>query len=269
MRPILLLLALSGGIAAAELFANAPSAEQAPTFREAEHFRAVITVRNPYQRAIRIDKLDTTCSCSKLEIASKFLIPGETTTLEVGSENTRRSGPQQVRVSLFLTDPDLEPIEVYCWWKVLPAVTVDAVPPGTPAIDRPEDNAWRDIYRFIAHERPDEPQRLRKRIRLGSPPESAPPGGLRVEGIDYVGTLWAFATRPLEGGAILITATARDQQGPLPAGRHEEKVVVRTNHPDKPRIELHFDVLLDTKAGQTAKDMVQEAAGAILAPPAP
>lgn len=234
--------------------ANVAGAEFAPTVREAESFAAHITVRNPYQRAVKIASIDTTCSCSKLELASKFLIPGETTTLEVAASSERRSGPQQIRVSLFVSDPSLEPIEVWCWWKVRAAVSVDAIPPGEQPLERPADTAWRDIYRFVAHERPDEPQRLRKRIRLACPPEETPPGGLRVEGIDYPGTLWAFATRTLENGAILITATARDQQGPLPTGMHQETVVIRTNHPDKRRIELHFEAQLDMQSGRDPRD---------------
>ncbi len=253
--PILLALLIACLLPAAEpLNANVASAEVAPEFRESGRFSAVVTVHNPYQRAVRVARLDTTCSCSKLNLASHFLLPGETTTLEVESDNLRRSGPQQIRVSLFLSDPDLEPIEVWCWWKVREAIAVDAVPPGTPALDRPVDNAWRDIYRFVAHERPDEPQKLRKRIRLACPPVEVPPGGLRVEGIDYPGTLWAFTSRTLDNGAILVTAAARDEKGPLPEGDFKETVVIRTNHPDKARIELRFEALINLQAGRAAKD---------------
>ena len=244
---------------AAEVFnANVASPETAPTIRESGRFSARITVRNPYERAVRISRIDTTCACSKLELASRFLIPGETTTMEVESDNWRRSGPQQVRISLFVSDPDLEPIEVWCWWTAREAVSVDAVPPGSPALDRPTDSAWRDIYRFVAHERPDEPQKLRKRIRLACPTDEAPPGGLRLEGIDYPGTLWAFEPRTLENGAILITATARDPQGPLAEGDFKETVVVRTNHPDKSRIELRFEALINMQAGRVARDVMGE-----------
>jgi len=262
LRPTLLaLLVLLSACQArgAEVFnANVASAEVAPVFRENSSFSAKITVRNPHDRAVRVDRLDTTCSCSKLELASRFLLPGETTTLEVEAANKWRSGPQAVRISLFLTDPDLEPVEVWCWWKVTESVSVDAVPPGTPALERPAEQAWRDIYRFVAHERPDEPQRLKKRIRLASPPGEVPPGGLRVEGIDYKGTLWEFTPRTLENGAIVITAVSRDQQGPLTEGNFQETVVIRTNHPDKPRIELRFEALIDTKAGREAKDVLGE-----------
>lgn len=255
MARLLALLVCACLLPAAEVVnANVAAAELAPTVREGQDFTARITVRNPYQRAVKIARIDTTCSCSKLDLAGRFLIPGETTTLDVAVASAKRSGPQQIRVSLFVSDPDLEPIEVWCWWKVREAVAVDAIPPGAQPLERPADVAWRDIYRFVAHERPDEPQRLRKRIRLASPAEETPPGGLRVEGIDYPGTLWAFTTAAQENGSILITATARDQQGPLPTGLHQETVVIRTNHPGKPRIELHFEALLDLKAGREQRD---------------
>lgn len=255
MRPLLLLCLVLAVLPGAEVVnANVASREQAPLYRESQPFTATITVRNPYQRAVRIGKIDTTCHCSKLELGSRFLIPGETTTLEVASENVRRSGPQQVRVSLFTTDPDLEPIEVWCWWNVRPAVTVDRVPDGAQPLERPEDARFRDVYRFVPFERPDEPQRLRRRIRLASPPEEAPPGGLRVEGIDYPGTLWAFDTRVLDNGAILLTARSRDEVGPLPVGEFNEDVVVRTNHPDKREIKLRFETRIDPKAGGQTRD---------------
>ncbi len=256
---ILLALLLACLAPAAEVFnANVATAELGPEIREAGRFSARITVRNPHQRAVRITRIDKTCECSKLELASRFLIPGETTTLEVESDNWRRSGPQHIRISLFLSDPDLEPIEVMCWWTAREAVSVDAVPPGSPALERPADGAWRDIYRFVAHERPDEPQKLRKRIRLACPPTETPPGGLRLEGIDYPGTLWAFEPRTLENGAILITATARDRQGPLPEGDFSETVVLRTNHPDKPRIELRLETLINMRAGREVRDVQGE-----------
>lgn len=262
MRTFALLLLAFASLAAADTVtvvnANVASAEQAPEVREGVPFKALVTVRNPYQRAVKVSKVDSTCSCTTLDLASRFLIPGETTTLSVEVASLRRSGPQQIRASLFLSDPELEPIEVHCWWTVLPAVAVDAIPPGQPALERPADVAWRDIYRFVVHERPDEPRRLRKRIRLWSPPAYAPPGGLKIEGIDYPGTLWAFAIADQGNGSFLITATARDQEGPLPTGSTSEKVVVRTNHPDKPRIELQFDAAIDLEAGRETQDPMQE-----------
>lgn len=255
LMPLMLALVFVCLLPAAEVVnANVASPAVAPEFREAGLFTARITVQNLHQRAVRIDKLDTTCACSKLELASRFLAPGETTTLEVASDNLRRSGAQQVRVSLFLTDPDLEPIEVMCWWNVREAVSVDVVPPGDTGQERPADTAWRDVYRLVAHERPDEPQRLRKRIRLATP--DPPAGGLRVEGIDYTGTLWAFTTRTLENGAIVVTASSRDETAMKP-GEYQETAIIRTNHPDKPRIELHLDAQIDTKAGRESLDLMQ------------
>ena len=254
--PLLLSLLLVCLLPAAEVVnANVASADLAPEVREAGVFSARITVQNTHPRAVRVDRLDSTCSCTKLEIVSRFLLPGETTILDVVSDNLRRSGPQHVRITLFLTDPDLEPIEVWCWWRVREAVSVDAVPPGEAALERPADVAWRDIYRFVAHERPDEPQRMRKRIRLAAPAGDVP-GGLRVEGIDYTGTLWKFSPRTLENGAVIVTAEAAAAEV-MPLGTFHDTVVIRTNHPDKPRIELQFEALVDSEAGRTAIDPMQ------------
>ncbi|MCS6971253.1 MAG: DUF1573 domain-containing protein [Planctomycetota bacterium] len=251
----LLLGLVAGGLCAAEVVnANVASREQAPLLRENQPFQAVVTVRNPYPRAVRITQIDSTCACSKLELASRFLIPGETTTLEVHTDNLRRSGPQQLRVSLFVSDPEFEPIEVWCWWRVREIVAVDALPPGAPLNERPADAAWRDVYRFVVHERPDEPQRLRRRIRLSTPPEETPTGGLRVERIDYAGQIWRFVPQQIDERAVLIVASARETAGPLPEGDYDETVTVITNHPDKREIALQFQTMIDRQAGRRAVD---------------
>lgn len=262
--PLLLLLIACILPTAEVINANAPDHDSAPVFREVVPFSAVITVQNPYDRAVKVARLDTTCSCSKLELATRFLLPGEKTTLAIGASNLRRSGKQQVRVSLFLSDPDFDPIEVWARWHVRPAVAVDLIEAGRPSLERPADDAWRDIYRLVADERPDEPKRLRKRIRLSCPPEESPPGGLRVEGIDYAGSLWRFETRQQENGSILVVATSADQQGPLKEGEYAESFTIRTNHPDKPRIEMRIDARISKDAGRVAVDPMQA-----LMPPGP
>ncbi|MEK7415864.1 MAG: DUF1573 domain-containing protein [Planctomycetota bacterium] len=257
MRLLTLLLLVICAMPAAEVVnANVASEELAPVIPEGKLFHAVITVKNPHDRAIKISKIDSTCTCAKLEIASKFLIPGETTTLAVDVETNRRSGPQHVQITLYVSDFELEPIEVMSWWNVRPAVTVDAIERGKSPLERPADNGWRDIYRYVSHERPDEAPRLTKRIRLSSPPEDSPQGGLRVEGIDYTGKLWTFTSADQGNGSILITATAtaRDEKGLLPQGAFVETVTVRTNHPNKLKIELHFEATIDYDAGRAAKD---------------
>lgn len=253
-RPLLVLL-LAALLAAAEVVnANVASPELAPLLRENEPFHALVTVRNPYPRAVRITEIDSTCACSKLELASRFLIPGETTTLEIHTDNLRRSGLQRLRVSLFVSDPELEPIEVWCWWRVREIIAVDALPPGAPTDARPAEAAWRDVYRFVAHERPDEPQRLRRRIRLSCPPEETPPEGLAIERIDYDGQVWQFRPQTLDRHSVLILATARDAQSPLPEGQYSETVTIVTNHPDKRDIVLHFETIIDRQAGRAAID---------------
>lgn len=252
--PLLLLLIACILPTAEVINANAPDHDSAPVFREVVPFSAVITVQNPYDRAVKVARLDTTCSCSKLELATRFLLPGEKTTLAIGASNLRRSGKQQVRVSLFLSDPDFDPIEVWARWHVRPAVAVDLIEAGRPSLERPADDAWRDIYRLVADERPDEPKRLRKRIRLSCPPEESPPGGLRVEGIDYPGTLWRFSATDQGNGSWLVTGSARDPEAVAPEKVSDERVVIRTNHPDKPAIELILVTTISKEAGRQALD---------------
>jgi hypothetical protein len=228
---------------------NVVDATQAPVLREVEPFIARIPVRNPHDRAVKVKLLDPTCTCATLEIAERFLLPHATTTLTIAVDNRNRSGAVRVGVSIYLTDPDLEGIEVEALWQVRASVQVDGLAPDADPARRPEDKAWHDIYRYITKVRPDEPNRLRKRIRLSCPAEELPPGGLVVEGIDYPGTIWRFTPTTQADGSILVTATALGGDAELPVGQHNEKVVVRTNHPDKRRIELEFLTYVGKDAG--------------------
>ena len=233
---------------------NVEDLDHAPTIRENDPFLANITVRNPHDRAVKIKLLDPTCSCATLEIADRFLLPHATTTMTIAVDNKNRSGPVRVGVSIYLTDPDLEAIEVEAWWKVRACVNIDSIGVGMDPTVRPEDNSWHDIYRYVTKVRPDEPQRLLKRIRLSSVPEETPSGGLRLEGIDYSGLIWQFVPTTQADGSILITAKAQNPEGTLPEGDLKEKVILRTNHPDKRRIELEFNTYVGKDAGEMVID---------------
>lgn len=256
MRHLLLicLLALSSAVVAVEN-RNVEDPSKAPVLREIEPFVAGITVRNPYDRAVKIKLLDPTCKCATLDIAERFLLPKATTTLHIAVDNHNRSGPVRIGVSIYLTDPDLESIEVEALWQVRACVQVDVIGPGMDPTKRPEDRAWHDIYRYVTKVRPDEPNRLRKRLRLSCPPEELPAGGLQVLGIDYAGTLWRFTPTTQADGSILISATAQGgDDATLASGEFKEKVVVRTNHPDKATIDLEFNTLVAKDAGQQVVD---------------
>lgn len=235
-------------------FSNVPDAATAPWVRERDTFTTAIAIRNPYDRAVKVTRLDSTCECSRLELDERFLLPGASSVLHLASTNRNRSGPQLVNVSLYVSDPEFEPIEVVARWNVRAAVQVDAIGPGMDPAVRPTDPAWQDIYRYVAKERPDELGRLRKRIRLSCPAEELPAGGLRLAAIDYPGVLWRFTPVPQADGSILVTATARDPEGAVKEGTYDEQVVLRTNHPDKAAITLRFLVLIDRLAGQKDLD---------------
>ncbi|MBA3708379.1 MAG: DUF1573 domain-containing protein [Planctomycetes bacterium] len=234
--------------------ANAASPEEAPEVREIEPFKTVIQVFNPNDRAVRVKLIDTSCTCTTLDLNDHFLLPHGRTTLSVEIPDKNRSGPQSVHVSLFLTDPEYQPIEIEVLWKVRACIQVDAVAPRANPVERPTDKMWQDIYAYVTDERPDELNRLRKRIRLSCPAGEVPADGLKVLGIEYPGTLWKFVPTTQADGSVLITATARDEDATLAEGEFKEKVVIRTNHPDKSAIELNFMTLLSKDAGRRAVD---------------
>ena len=237
----LLVLGCLGRLAALD-DANAASPEVAPICRESVPFHAVIPVANPYDRAVRVKLLDASCTCAKLELKDYFLLPHGRTTLDIAVDNQNRSGPQDIQVSVFVSDPDFEPIEVNALWTVRAAVQVDSLPASQEDTQkRPDNKGWQDIYRFVVEERPDEPQRLHKNIRLSCPAGEVPPGGLKILSIEYPGSLWAFKPVAQADGSWLIRARANPAVVPMPVGEYHEKVLVHTNHPDKPLITLQFD----------------------------
>lgn len=252
LRPLLPL--LCAALLAAADNANVEPGDPGPELPEGMPFATVIALRNPHDRAVRVVQLDATCTCSRLEMRDRFLLPHAAGALEVVVDHRNRSGPQELRVTAFLSDPDLEPIEAHLRWRVRAAVQVDGIASLADPRERPSDRAWQDVYKYVAHERPDEPHRLRKRIRLSCPPGEVPPGGLRLDGIDYPGAVWRFAAEDQGNGSILVTATARDPQARLPEGTFDERVVLRTNHPAKPRIELIMVAIIDREAGRRAVD---------------
>ena len=120
IHPLIVLALLSMSLSAWSLDnRNVADASQAPILRENQPFIAQITVRNPHDRAVKVKILDPTCSCATLEIADKFLLPHGTTTLNMAVDNHNRSGPLRVGVSIYLTDVELEAIEVETFWQVV------------------------------------------------------------------------------------------------------------------------------------------------------
>lgn len=248
---LILALALVAASPALETsFANVEDAAQAPVMAEHEPFRAVIPLRNPYDRAVKVTRVESACDCNELVLADHFLLPGEATTLTIEVDNARRSGLQRQLFRIEISDPQLEVIDITAWWHVTPDIAVDAMPPAGPFDRRPESVRLRNVYAFTSHQRPDELDRLRKLIRLWSPDSNAPADGLQVTGFDYAGEIWAFTPRTMADGSVLVVAHARDPAMTIPEGKYEELVTIHTNHPRKPTIEIHLYTAIDQNAGK-------------------
>ncbi|MBA3683624.1 MAG: DUF1573 domain-containing protein [Planctomycetes bacterium] len=233
------------------------SAESAalPAFSEHVSYRTTLSVTNPYDRAIKVESIDSTCTCTELSLPERLLLPRETVAMAMEADNRNRSGRQEYGITLFLSDPALEPIELKAQWVVIPDIQVDLIAPGADSQQRPAEVGFRDVYRYVAKARPDELHRLRKRIRLSCPDGAAPPGGLQVSGTEYTGRLWRFTATVQADASILVVAEARDpEMADPPLGLLEEQAVILTNHPHKPRIELVFTAYINKDAGQTIID---------------
>jgi len=255
MRWFLILICAVSARAADLENANVAGPETAPVYAEHVPFATTVQIRNPHDRAVKIERLDATCSCMHLEVTDQFILPHQTTVMQIRVDNANRSGPQRMGVSVYLTDPDLEAIDVQVWWKVTPDVAVDAIAPRSEITTaRPTDIAWRDIYKFVANERPDELNRLSKRMRL----ESTLPD-FTVTSIDYVGAVWALTPAKQSDGSWIITAVAKNPAVELPEKLYEELATVHTNHPLKSAIQVQFVANITRKAGSKAFDPFEDA----------
>jgi hypothetical protein len=230
-------------------FSNVPDPAHAPLVDEGTAFHCILTIVNPYDRAVRIKLVDPSCSCATVKLDSEFILPGGNTAMTITVPTANRSGIQHIHVSLFVSDPLYAPLECDAWWNVHPAVAVDALPPGADPDKRPADPAWQDIYRLVSDERPDELHRLHKRILVSCPDDRIPAGGLKVT-VDYPGTLWAFTTKTMSPSMVLIIAKAKDPEAKVAEGDLEEQVVVHTNQAMKPQFTLQFSTFLNKDSGR-------------------
>ena len=224
-------------------------ASELRVLREDQPFIREDVLSNPYDRAIRIELLDSTCVCQELHLTQRFLLPGAETTLRMRVENRNYSGLLDRQVILYHNDPELEPLVVPATWQVVPLVSVDLIPPHlASAAERPESGAFRDVYRYLTDTRPGELAQQRKIIRIGCPPETMPDGGLELVEIDNQTALWGFEKRRLDMRTWLLIATGRDEQ---PAEkRYQESLILRTNQSSKERIELWFETVVRHDAGR-------------------
>ncbi len=228
-----------------------------PTVAEHERYRAILQATNPYDRAVKIERVDSTCPCAlpSLDDDAYFILPHQTVPMSIEVDNANRSGRQDYDISLYLTDPAAEPIELTVSWVVVPDIQVDLIAPGADPLRQPEDRGFRDVYRYVAKTRPDELHRLSKRVRLACPDAAALPGGLQVTGVEYAGRLWAFTPQAQTDGSVLVLAAARDPaMADPPLGLIDEKAVLLTNHPHKPRITLTFTAYIGKDAGTVMLD---------------
>jgi hypothetical protein len=248
MRSVAVLALALAALGAVENTNVAPG-DPPPVYDETAPLTDRITVRNRQSRAVKIAQIDSTCTCTTLELRPRLIPPDGTATLEVAIDNRNRSGLQEIQVSLFASDPQQDPIEVPLRWSVRPAVTVDAIRPNTDPQQRPDDRAWLDVYKYVARERPDELHRLRKRVRVAS---DLP--GFQVQGVEYAGTLWAFSLQQLRDGVWLVTGKARDPEAQAAETTYDEQVVLRTNHPQKSAIPLTWITVIDANTGRSAVD---------------
>ncbi len=238
---------------------NVEDPEQAPVVREGTTFSTKLTVRNPKDRAMRIDEVNSSCLCSRLELGTTFLLPGQATTFVMEAPTANLSGLQFQRVWFYPSDPTLGSLLVKVYWRVRPMVTVDILPPGQKEVERPgkvdpEKIGFQDLDTSLTQARPDEAKRLRKNILLTSPAPETPEGGLRITKLEYAGELWRFIVNevPDDPEKVLLLARAAERWGPdtpIPEQVIDEKLIVHTNHPDKSRIELHFWTAIDQRVG--------------------
>ena len=158
--------------------------------------------------------------------------------------NERSSGLRKYKVWLYVTDPELEAIEIISQWIVAPDVAVDLI--TADHSKRPDNHKYRDIYRYISNVKPDEAKRLKKYVRLSTPDELE--GGFQVTP-HYDGKIWDFSIKTLDSKTVLLIAKARDTTQDMEVGLFQETVTLKTNQPHKSEFTLQFFTNVDPNAG--------------------
>lgn len=228
-----------------------PDPAELPVLREHETFKRQYTVTNPFERAIRVERVDTSCKCIEQKLHKEFLIPGESTLLDIQIENDFYSGPRRHKVWLYVTDPELEAIEIVGKWIVKANIIVDLIKEDPS--QRPADKRYRDIYRYTSNVKPDEGKRLKKYIRMNTPDDIE--GGLQITPT-YTGNIWAFSTKTLDPHTVLLIATARDPKAVMKEGLFQEDLIITSNHPHKKTFTLEFVTSVDKNAGNKEQKKV-------------
>lgn len=253
MRLLLLCLCVAALAGADPINTNIATGMTPPVFAETVPFTTVITVQNPYDKAVRITEIDSTCTCARQDLGTRFLLPKATTTLDLEVDNANRSGQERLGITLYLSDPALEPIEVVALWEVRAHVQVDSLTGQTDTLTRPP-RAFRDVYRYPSKVRPDELHKLGKRIRISSPEGQVPEGGLTITAIDCPSDLLRFTQTTQADGSILLEMTGNPEAKDVKEGVSEITVTLRTNHPQKAEIPLVFTQYIGKDAGQVVFD---------------
>ncbi len=239
-----LAMAVLGVICTWSLSADEDTTLVGPRLFEHQRLSVTMTIANPYDRAVRVKHLFSTCECFLLEMDQHVLLPYEETTLRVKIDNRNYSGQMRQTIYVEFTDGDLEILRRVLQWVVIPDVAIDNMPLHGPFDQRPE-LLQRDIYMYTSHERPDELHRLQKVMLVSSPEESRPEEGLKVTQIEYHGDIWQWQQRTISPGKVLIIGRARDPDAQPDPVRLEEDLVIHTNHPRKPRLEIKKMTALD------------------------
>jgi hypothetical protein len=229
--------------------ANIAPGAPLPVVREGELYRCTVTVRNRYDRAVKLTGIDSSCPCNDIQLQTRFLLPGEAMVVTVSATTAGRSGDINHRVWLFPSDSELEPLEFHLRYHIRERVAVDLLGPNDQPGARPADLPRRDIGRLVVTLRPDEPQRLQRNLLVSCPAEERPPGGLRISGVEYAGRLWRFEVRQVDDRHLLVLARGIDG-AVLTSGEYEERFVIRSNHPDRPALPMEILTVIDPKAGQ-------------------
>ncbi|MFW5698619.1 MAG: DUF1573 domain-containing protein, partial [Planctomycetota bacterium] len=156
--PRLLLLAFLAALPLDAATTNDGATRLVPRLREGRRLSVDFTITNPYDRAVRVKRLFSTCVCFKLTIDQRFLLPHAEATVSVAIDNSNTSGLQTQKIYIEFTDRRLELITRTLQWVVVPDVAVDSIPPAGPFDRRPERAVRRNVHLFTSHERPDELQ---------------------------------------------------------------------------------------------------------------
>ena len=208
-----------------------------------------VTVHHQGPQPFTISALRPGCGCTTATVSAMEIPAGGSVILHAAIDNRGRSGAYDSEVVLVSGHPDLPDLSVPLRWQVQGAVTTDRISTETSPqpIGRPTRQLDRNRDLFLIDTTSLEASGTHLVARLGS--DRPPTDGLQVR-VLQADPPWQTNIIPQTDGSWLLRMTVpagTSLAGGSPEQPRTDRVVVGTNHPDRPTVTFRIMALTEDR----------------------